>query len=122
MVNFPSRDRKAVYKFLEPKLRDAESKDGFSFPAQYMFKDLPPEAEENVDPVAVVLDNMDRFGVERAMIGMRKSAILARNRCSAPASNTGCVTANSAPASTLYRNRRTSCSRSIAAGFAATPV
>jgi predicted TIM-barrel fold metal-dependent hydrolase len=72
MVNFPPRDRKTVYQFLDSKLRDSESKDGFSFPAQYMFKDLPPEADENVDPVAVVLENMDRFGVARAMVPAKK--------------------------------------------------
>jgi uncharacterized protein len=72
MVNFPPRDRSAVYKFLDSKLRDRESKDGFSFPAQYMFKDLPPEADENVDPVAIVLENMDRFGVQRAMVPAKK--------------------------------------------------
>jgi uncharacterized protein len=71
MVSLPKQDRRTVYKFLGPQLRDSESKEQFSFPAQYMFKDLPPEVEDNVDTVAVVLDNMDRFGVERAMIGVR---------------------------------------------------
>ena len=37
-------------------------------------------------------------------------------------SNTGCVIANSAPASTLYSNRRNSSSRSSAPGFTATPM
>src|SRR6516165_5102200 len=68
-LGFPSRDRKQVYKFLAPHLRDAESK-GFSFPAQYMFKDVPPDLDDNVDPVAVVLDNLDRFGIERGMVGV----------------------------------------------------
>src|SRR3954470_9085600 len=68
-LGFPSRNRKDVYKFLAPHLRDAESKD-FKFPAQYMFKDVPEDLDENVDPVAVVLDNLDRFGIERGMIGV----------------------------------------------------
>jgi predicted TIM-barrel fold metal-dependent hydrolase len=72
MVGFPKADRRAVYRFLDPLLRDQESKEEFSFPAQYMFKDLPPEAEDNVDPVAVVLDNMERYGIDRAMVGVRK--------------------------------------------------
>ena len=42
-LGFPSRNRKDVYKFLAPHLRDDESK-GFSFPAQYMFKDVPAES------------------------------------------------------------------------------
>src|SRR5262245_49233368 len=75
MVSLPKQDRRQVYKFLGPQLRDPESREEFSFPAQYMFKDLPPEVEDNVDTVAVVLDNMDRFGVERAMIGVRHERV-----------------------------------------------
>jgi len=70
MVGFPKADRSEVYKFLAPHLRDKESREEFKFPAQYMFKDIPEDLEDNVDPVAVVLDNMDRFGVEQAMIGV----------------------------------------------------
>jgi uncharacterized protein len=70
MVGFPSRDRSQVYKFLAPQLRDRESREEFSFPAQYMFKDVPPDLDDNVDPLAVVLDNLDRFGIEKAMIGV----------------------------------------------------
>ena len=40
-----------------------------------------------------------------------------RNRSTAPTSNTGRVTANSAPASTLYSKRRSSASRSSRRGF-----
>ncbi len=72
MVGFPKRDRREVYKFLAPNLRDKESQEEFSFPAQYMFKDIPADVDDNVDPVLVVLDNMDRFGVERAMVGVTK--------------------------------------------------
>ncbi len=68
-LGFPSKNRKDVYKFLDPHLRDDESK-GFSFPAQYMFKDVPAELEDNVDPVAIVVDNLDRFGIERGMISV----------------------------------------------------
>src|SRR5690349_23243544 len=71
MVGFPKRDRSEVYKFLDSKLKDEESKT-FTFPAQYMFKDVPEDLEDNVDPVAVVLDNLDRFGVAQAMVGIRK--------------------------------------------------
>jgi predicted TIM-barrel fold metal-dependent hydrolase len=66
-LGFPSQNRKDVYKFLAPHLRDAESKE-FTFPAQYMFKDVPADLDDNVDPVAVVLDNLDRFGIERGMV------------------------------------------------------
>ena len=69
MCGFPSRNRQEVYKFLAPHLRDDESK-GMRFPAEYMFKDVPPDLEDNVDPVAVVLDNLDRFGITKAMVGV----------------------------------------------------
>jgi predicted TIM-barrel fold metal-dependent hydrolase len=64
----PSRNRKEVYKFLAPHLRDQESKD-FRFPAQYMFKDVPPDTEEGVDPVALLIDNFERHNIEKAMLG-----------------------------------------------------
>ncbi len=70
MVGFPSRNRREVYKFLAPHLRDKESKEEFRFPAEYMFKDVPPDLEDNVDPVAVLMDNLDRFGVAQAMISV----------------------------------------------------
>ena len=47
-VGMPSRNRKEVYKFLAPHLRD-ESQD-YKMPAQYMFKDVPPDLDESVDP------------------------------------------------------------------------
>ena len=53
-------------------------------PAQYMFKDIPAELDEGIDPVAVTLDNMDRYGVERAMSTWAASA---RSR-SGPGGNT----------------------------------
>ncbi len=71
MVGFPKADRREAYKFLAPHLRDRESQEEFTFPAQYMFKDLPAEVEHNVDTVALVLDNLDRFGIATAMVGVR---------------------------------------------------
>ncbi len=70
MIGFPSTDRREVYKFLAPSLRDAESKEDFKMPAQYMFKDIPGEIEEGVDAVAVTLDNMDRYGVAQGLINV----------------------------------------------------
>jgi predicted TIM-barrel fold metal-dependent hydrolase len=40
------------------------------FPAQYMFKDVPKDIDEDADPVDVVLREMDHFGIERAMLGV----------------------------------------------------
>jgi hypothetical protein len=54
---------------LRPLLRDEESLSTFKFPAEYMFKNLPA-ARFASDAVPAVLHEMDRFGVERAMIGV----------------------------------------------------
>ncbi len=70
MIGFPSSDRSKVYKFLAPSLRDKESQEDFKMPAQYMFKDVPAEIEEGVDPVAVTLHNMDTYGVVRGMVNV----------------------------------------------------
>ena len=70
MIGFPSTDRREIYKFLAPSLRDSESIEDFKTPAQYMFKDIPGEIDEGVDPVAVTLDNMDRYGVEKGLINV----------------------------------------------------
>ena len=70
MIGFPSTDRREIYKFLAPSLRDSESIDDFKMPAQYMFKDIPGEIDEGVDAVAVTLDNMDRYGVEKGLINV----------------------------------------------------
>ncbi len=69
MIGFHSTDRREVYRFMADDLRDAES-GTFKMPAQYMFKDLPEEIEEGVDPVGVTLYTMDRFGVERGMVNV----------------------------------------------------
>jgi predicted TIM-barrel fold metal-dependent hydrolase len=70
MIGFPSSDRREVYRFLAPTLRDKESQEEFKMPAQYMFKDVPPEIAEGVDPVAVTLHNMDTYGVAKGMVNV----------------------------------------------------
>lgn len=70
MIGFPSANREEVYKFLAPALRDKQSKDEFKMPAEYMFKDIPADLEEGIDPVAVTLDNMNRYGIQRGMINI----------------------------------------------------
>jgi len=66
-VGMPSRNRKEVYKFLAPHLRE-ESQD-YKMPAQYMFKDVPPDLDESVDPVALLIDQLDRNNIETALLG-----------------------------------------------------
>jgi predicted TIM-barrel fold metal-dependent hydrolase len=55
-------------------LRDRESQESFAMPAAYMFHDVPesPGAEpgDDVDPVAVTLAEMDRFGIEVGLVSL----------------------------------------------------
>jgi uncharacterized protein len=52
---------------LRPLLKDPESAQ-FAHPASYLFRNLPA-ARYADDPLRAVLDEMDRFGVERALVG-----------------------------------------------------
>ncbi len=68
MLGIPEGPKKDWYEFLKPLVRDVESKHEFEFPAQYMFKEVPEHVETD-DNVAYVLEQMDRHGIEQAMIG-----------------------------------------------------
>ncbi|HEY5164422.1 MAG TPA: amidohydrolase family protein [Acidimicrobiia bacterium] len=81
MIGFPIRDRKGVYdRLLKPGLKDEESRQEFAFPAEYMFKDVPGEADDEHDPIEVAFAEMDRFGIEVGLFGMSPDAIAARER------------------------------------------
>ena len=41
MIGFPHPDMKEVYRFITRQTKDAESKEDFEFPVEYMFKDVP---------------------------------------------------------------------------------
>jgi predicted TIM-barrel fold metal-dependent hydrolase len=68
MLGIPEGPKKDWYDFLKPLVRDSESKDEFEFPAQYMFKEVPEDPDTD-DNVAYVLGQMDRHGIQQAMIG-----------------------------------------------------
>lgn len=71
MIGFPHGDMQAVYAFITRQTKDVQSKEEFAFPAEYMFKDVPEKGLTGaVDPVAVTLGEMDRWGVERGLIGV----------------------------------------------------
>lgn len=57
------------YDFLKPSLRDEESQN-FKFPAQYMFKEVPEEPT-GVDMIEYTLGQMDRFNIEKSLIGVQ---------------------------------------------------
>jgi len=71
MIGFPHADMAGVYDFITRQTKDRESKEDFKFPAEYMFKDVPEkELTDAQDPVSVTLGEMDRWGVERGLIGV----------------------------------------------------
>ena len=71
MIGFPHADMAGVYDFITRQTKDRESKEDFKFPAEYMFKDVPEkELTDARDPVSVTLGEMDRWGVERGLIGV----------------------------------------------------
>ena len=73
MIGFPAKDMKAQYAFITQQTKDAESKDEFEFPVEYMFK-APPDKDkalkETDDPVAYTLEQMDAWGVAKGMVGV----------------------------------------------------
>jgi hypothetical protein len=68
MIGFP-HEGSAQYDFIRKQTKDRESKEDFEFPVEYMFKDVPKGLSTD-DPVSLVLAQMDRFGIEKAMIGV----------------------------------------------------
>jgi len=69
MVALPAAgDDQGWRRQLGPALKDRGS-ETFQHPASYLFRNLPA-ARFADDPVRAVLDEMDRFGVERALVGV----------------------------------------------------
>jgi predicted TIM-barrel fold metal-dependent hydrolase len=69
MVALPPRAGDDAWRDqLRPLLKDPESA-GFAHPASYLFRNLPA-ARYATDPLRAVLDEMDRFDVERALVGV----------------------------------------------------
>ncbi len=69
MLNVPGEHSSKWYDFMRPLLLDTESLEQFRMPAQYMFKDVPC-IEGKEDYVAWTVAEMDRYGIERAMLGI----------------------------------------------------
>jgi predicted TIM-barrel fold metal-dependent hydrolase len=78
MMGLPEAHKKNWYGFLRKGFMDEESKD-MEFPAQYMFKEVPKDIDESADPIKVVLDEMDHFNIERAMLGIGGRADVERS-------------------------------------------
>ncbi|HEY3845075.1 MAG TPA: amidohydrolase family protein [Acidimicrobiales bacterium] len=71
MIGFPHPDMKETYRFITQQTKDKESIDDFEFPAEYMFKDVPEKGLRDVDdPIALTLSEMDRWGIDKGLIGL----------------------------------------------------
>lgn len=69
MMAIPNNPTSDFYDFIKPLLMDQQSRDMFKMPAQYMFKDLP-DVGEQTDFVAYTVSQMDKYGLDKAMIGI----------------------------------------------------
>jgi predicted TIM-barrel fold metal-dependent hydrolase len=78
MMGLPEGHKKDWYGFMRKGFMDEESKD-MEFPAQYMFKNVPRDIDENADAISVVLDEMDHFNIHKAMLGIGGRADIERN-------------------------------------------
>ena len=67
MLAIPAEDNSKFYEWIKPMLMDRESHEMFQMPAQYMFKDIP-ETPSQDDYIAYTIAQMDKHGIERAMI------------------------------------------------------
>ena len=71
MIGFPHHDMAKTYAFITRQTKDRQSREEFRFPAEYMFKQVPEkELTETEDPIGATLREMDRWGVEKGMIGI----------------------------------------------------
>ena len=67
MVGFPTNF--GIYDFIRAQAKDSQTKEGFEFPVEYLFKGVPKDLYGSDDPLGITLREMDRFGVEMGMIG-----------------------------------------------------
>jgi len=70
MIGFPAADMAKQYAFITQQTKDRQSKEEFEFPAEYMFKNPPDKVLEKDDPIGTTLREMDKWGVEKGMIGV----------------------------------------------------
>ena len=69
MLAVPGDETSNFYEWIKPMLMDKQSHGMFKMPAQYMFKDIPDTPKQD-DYIAYTLAQMDKHGIERAMIGV----------------------------------------------------
>src|SRR4029078_7428434 len=77
MIGVPAspEQRKAEhYQKMNAGILDKEAREKFTFPAQYMFKDIP-DYDDVAEPVEVLLAEIDRFNVARGMLNVSTNPI-----------------------------------------------
>jgi len=71
LIGFPHRDMRDAYSFITRQTKDRESNEEFTFPAEYMFKNVPEKQMADLDdPISVTLSEMDKWGIELGLIGL----------------------------------------------------
>src|SRR5437660_927288 len=71
MIGLAGGDLKAVYRFITRQTKDTQSREEFTFPAEYMFKDVPEkEVSGTDDRIALTLREMDTWGIDKGLIGV----------------------------------------------------
>ena len=69
MLGIPeAEDRSDWFTSFRPLIKDAQTLEQFSMPAQYMFKDVPQTGHAD-DYVKWTVEQMDRFNIDKALIG-----------------------------------------------------
>jgi uncharacterized protein len=69
MIGMPSTDPAANYGFFRDRIKDSSAES--MFPVEYLFKgNVPGAIEGSIDPVAMLIGEMDRFEIERGLIGV----------------------------------------------------
>jgi uncharacterized protein len=69
MLGIPNaEDRSDWFAAFRPLIKDAQTLEQFSMPAQYMFKDVPTTGNPG-DFVKWTVEQMDRFNIEKALVG-----------------------------------------------------
>lgn len=73
MMQIPGQDNRAWYDFMQPLFLDEASRNYSKMPAEHLFRNVPELADRD-DYVAFTVEQMDRFGIAKAMVGVDNPA------------------------------------------------
>ncbi len=69
MIGFLSPEAHQHYQVMRKQLHD-EGSQQMEFPAGYMFKQVPEKPDDELDPIALTLNEMDRYGIQIGLVGL----------------------------------------------------